>query len=159
MFHVWWPLLHLLVPRSFVASSVASACRSEHSWPCLPALTRPGVLWCAFLTAAGPAETRQNVTISPTSPNFSGLVFKLQANMDPRHRDRIAFVRVISGRFTKGMKVKVRCSSVYLAATVNCRSPWSALIQLFHDPAMFLQCFGSQLASGLHSVPWCQIST
>lgn len=36
---------------------------------------------------------------------FSGLVFKVQANMDPRHRDRNAFVRICSGRFTRGMKV------------------------------------------------------
>jgi len=43
--------------------------------------------------------------IEPSSPEFSGFVFKLQANMDPRHRDRIAFVRVCSGRFEKDMQV------------------------------------------------------
>ena len=37
---------------------------------------------------------------------FTGFVFKIQANMDPRHRDRIAFIRVCSGRFERGMKVK-----------------------------------------------------
>jgi peptide chain release factor 3 len=37
---------------------------------------------------------------------FSGFVFKIQANMDPRHRDRIAFIRVCSGRFERGMKLK-----------------------------------------------------
>jgi peptide chain release factor 3 len=37
---------------------------------------------------------------------FSGFVFKIQANMDPRHRDRIAFMRVCSGRYTKGMKMR-----------------------------------------------------
>src|SRR5690606_19783201 len=36
-------------------------------------------------------------------PKFAGFVFKIQANMDPAHRDRIAFVRVVSGRYTKGM--------------------------------------------------------
>jgi peptide subunit release factor RF-3 len=45
--------------------------------------------------------------VPPTNPNFSGLIFKLQANMDARHRDKVAFVRVVSGRFEKGMKVKV----------------------------------------------------
>ena len=45
-------------------------------------------------------------TIAPDSDNFSGFVFKLQANMDPRHRDRIAFIRVCSGRFDKDMTVK-----------------------------------------------------
>jgi len=43
--------------------------------------------------------------ISPTEENFSGFVFKLQANMDPKHRDRVAFVRVCSGRFEKDMTV------------------------------------------------------
>ena len=44
-------------------------------------------------------------TIEPTAPEFSGFVFKIQANMDPRHRDRIAFVRICSGKFTRGMEV------------------------------------------------------
>ena len=44
--------------------------------------------------------------IDPLTPNFSGFVFKLQANMDPRHRDRVAFVRVCSGRFEKDMTVR-----------------------------------------------------
>jgi peptide chain release factor 3 len=43
--------------------------------------------------------------IAPTHPEFTGFVFKLQANMDPRHRDRIAFVRVCSGKFEKDMTV------------------------------------------------------
>src|SRR6185295_7307366 len=41
--------------------------------------------------------------VNPTDDRFSGFVFKIQANMDPRHRDRIAFVRVCSGRFEKDM--------------------------------------------------------
>ncbi len=43
--------------------------------------------------------------IAPTYPEFSGFVFKLQANMDPKHRDRVAFVRVCSGKFEKDMTV------------------------------------------------------
>lgn len=43
--------------------------------------------------------------IAPTHPEFSGFVFKLQANMDPRHRDCLAFVRVCSGKFEKDMVV------------------------------------------------------
>ncbi|MBK9785235.1 MAG: peptide chain release factor 3 [Betaproteobacteria bacterium] len=50
-----------------------------------------------------PAASR---TVEPSEPKFSGFVFKIQANMDPKHRDRIAFVRVCSGRFERGMKVK-----------------------------------------------------
>jgi peptide chain release factor 3 len=43
--------------------------------------------------------------IQPTYPEFTGFVFKLQANMDPKHRDRVAFVRVCSGKFEKDMVV------------------------------------------------------
>ena len=44
---------------------------------------------------------------SPHDPAFSGFIFKIQANMNPRHRDRIAFMRVVSGRFERGMDVTV----------------------------------------------------
>jgi peptide chain release factor 3 len=44
--------------------------------------------------------------VPATEQGFSGFVFKIQANMDPRHRDRIAFLRVCSGRYTKGMKMR-----------------------------------------------------
>jgi peptide chain release factor 3 len=49
-----------------------------------------------------PAEPRR---VEPTEPAVSGFVFKIQANMDPKHRDRIAFVRLCSGRFQRGMKL------------------------------------------------------
>jgi peptide chain release factor 3 len=45
--------------------------------------------------------------VKPEEPKFTGVVFKIQANMDPAHRDRIAFVRVASGKFTRGMNLKV----------------------------------------------------
>ena len=44
--------------------------------------------------------------VQPTETAFSGFVFKIQANMDPAHRDRIAFLRVCSGRFERGMRLK-----------------------------------------------------
>ena len=44
--------------------------------------------------------------VRPQEENFSGFVFKIQANMDPKHRDRIAFLRVCSGCFQRGMKIK-----------------------------------------------------
>ncbi len=52
---------------------------------------------------AQPAVPRD---VEPTEKNVSGFVFKIQANMDPRHRDRIAFVRLCSGHFERGMKLK-----------------------------------------------------
>ena len=44
--------------------------------------------------------------VSATEPGMSAFVFKIQANMDPNHRDRIAFVRLCSGKLTRGMKVR-----------------------------------------------------
>ena len=46
-------------------------------------------------------------TVKPEEPKFTGVVFKIQANMDPAHRDRIAFLRVASGHFERGMRLKV----------------------------------------------------
>jgi peptide chain release factor 3 len=50
------------------------------------------------------AETR---TVTASEPKMTGIVFKIQANMDPNHRDRIAFMRVCSGKLTRGMRVKL----------------------------------------------------
>ncbi|MEM0910659.1 MAG: peptide chain release factor 3 [Pseudomonadota bacterium] len=44
--------------------------------------------------------------VDPTDARFSGFVFKIQANMDPKHRDRIAFCRIVSGKYEKGMKMR-----------------------------------------------------
>jgi len=62
----------------------------------------------AFLELAQKPTARQSAAgeVDPLSPDFSGFVFKLQANMDPRHRDRVAFVRVCSGKFEKDMAVR-----------------------------------------------------
>ena len=51
-----------------------------------------------------PREAEDRI-VTPTDPEFTGFVFKIQANMDPKHRDRIAFVRICSGRFYAGMNV------------------------------------------------------
>ena len=61
----------------------------------------------AFLDYALKPSPRSSTLgdIPPTHEDFSGFVFKLQANMDPKHRDRIAFVRVCSGKFEKDMVV------------------------------------------------------
>jgi len=61
----------------------------------------------SFVELAPPPRPRPTTTrtVEPQEDNFSGVVFKIQANMDPKHRDRMAFVRVCSGRFKRGMKV------------------------------------------------------
>ena len=62
----------------------------------------------ALLDWAPPPQERNGGErlVQPAEAEFSGFVFKIQANMDPKHRDRIAFFRVCSGRYTPGMKVK-----------------------------------------------------
>jgi peptide chain release factor 3 len=73
-----------------------------------------------FLKHSPPPKARvmAGTPIAPENPNFSGFIFKIQANMDPKHRDRIAFLRVCSGKFERDMSVihpktgkKVRLSS------------------------------------------------
>ena len=61
--------------------------------------------------------------VEPLEPKVSGFVFKIQANMDPKHRDRIAFVRLCSGHFKRGMKL---------------RHPRSDKILNIHNPVLFL---------------------
>lgn len=61
-----------------------------------------------FVDIAPPPSPRPAATrvVSPEEREFSGFVFKIQANMDPAHRDRIAFLRICSGKFKKGMRVR-----------------------------------------------------
>jgi peptide chain release factor 3 len=75
-----------------------------------------------LLTLAPPPGPRESSAgrVYPSDPDFSGFVFKIQANMNPRHRDRVAFVRVCSGRLAKDMLVtntrlgtELRLSRVY----------------------------------------------
>jgi len=61
-----------------------------------------------FVEHAPPPRPRETLTrlVNPLEEKFSGFVFKIQANMDPQHRDRIAFLRICSGSFDQGMKLK-----------------------------------------------------
>jgi peptide chain release factor 3 len=61
----------------------------------------------AFVENAPPPRARATLgrTVSADEPELTGFVFKIQANMDPAHRDRVAFMRVCSGKFTSGMKM------------------------------------------------------
>lgn len=62
----------------------------------------------AFSDMAPPPQPSATETrsVEPNESNFTGFVFKIQANMDPQHRDRIAFLRICSGKYTKGMKMR-----------------------------------------------------
>jgi peptide chain release factor 3 len=61
----------------------------------------------AFIDFAPPPKAHPAVerTVAAEETGFSGFVFKIQANMDPRHRDRIAFMRICSGKYEKGLKM------------------------------------------------------
>ncbi len=61
-----------------------------------------------FVEFAPPPRLRDTTTreVDPLEEKFSGFVFKIQANMDPQHRDRIAFTRICSGHFDQGMRLK-----------------------------------------------------
>ncbi len=63
------------------------------------------------------AEDGSQTPVQPDDEGFSGVVFKVQANMDPSHRDRIAFVRVASGKFEPGMKLRVQRTAKELRPT------------------------------------------
>ncbi len=65
----------------------------------------------AFAPPPEPVEAERGgagVEVAPGDPEVTGFVFKIQANMDPNHRDRIAFVKLCSGGFKRGMKLKVQ---------------------------------------------------
>jgi peptide chain release factor 3 len=63
----------------------------------------------ALIDLAPPPGTKEAIQriVEPTEEKFTGVVFKIQANMDPAHRDRVAFVRVCSGQFARGMQLKI----------------------------------------------------
>ena len=63
------------------------------------------------------SQTASTRTIEASEPSMTGIVFKIQANMDPNHRDRIAFMRVCSGKLSRGMKAKVVRTGKVMALT------------------------------------------
>jgi peptide chain release factor 3 len=64
----------------------------------------------ALVDIAPPPQPRVALQgpVQPDAEKFSGVIFKIQANMDPAHRDRVVFVRVCSGRFERGMRLKIQ---------------------------------------------------
>jgi peptide chain release factor 3 len=77
------------------------------------ALTNFGVktfldTYLQYAPAPSPHKTQDDQLVQPTDEAFSGFIFKIQANMNPNHRDRIAFVRICSGEFDRGMDVTLQ---------------------------------------------------
>lgn len=103
----------------------------------------------SFLKISMPPTPRKSNLglIDPETPNFTGFIFKIQANMDPSHRDRIAFLRICSGQFEKGMQVnhvqkgkKVRLAQPqqFMAQDrVIVESAYPGDIIGIHDPGIF----------------------
>lgn len=116
----------------------------------------PLLTFIADRTSAPRARQSEAGTIAPDDPAFTGFIFKIQANMNPRHRDRIAFLRVQSGEFERGMEVvigrsgeKIRLAKPhsFLAnerAIVD--SAWPGDIVGLYDPGKLR--VGDTLASG-----------
>jgi peptide chain release factor 3 len=78
-----------------------------------------------FVQLAPPPAPRESTdgAVRPDDPRFAGFVFKIQANMDPKHRDRMAFVRVCSGRYAAGMEVTL----VRTGKTLRLAAPQSVM--------------------------------
>lgn len=103
----------------------------------------------SFLEITPPPRSRNSNLgdIDPESNNFSGFIFKIQANMDKSHRDRIAFLRICSGKFEKGMtvthvqrnkKVKLAQPQQFVAQDrVIVDSAYPGDIIGIHDPGIF----------------------
>ncbi|HEX7480572.1 MAG TPA: peptide chain release factor 3 [Polyangiales bacterium] len=103
----------------------------------------------------GPRESMHGV-VSPEDENFSGFVFKVQANMDPSHRDRIAFLRVCSGKFVGGMRVHhyrlgkeirlARAEQMMAQERQSVDEAWAGDIIGLFDPGLFR--IGDTLSTG-----------
>ncbi|MFZ7121077.1 MAG: peptide chain release factor 3 [Eubacteriaceae bacterium] len=103
----------------------------------------------SFLSITPPPTARSSNLgeIDPQSKNFSGFIFKIQANMNPAHRDRIAFLRICSGKFEKGMtvnhvqenkKVRLAQPQQFLAQDrVVVETAYPGDIIGIHDPGIF----------------------
>ena len=103
----------------------------------------------SFLDITTPPTARNSNLgeVDPNSDNFSGFIFKIQANMDKNHRDRIAFLRICSGKFEKGMtvnhvqrgkKIKLSQPQQFVAQDrVMIESAYPGDIIGIHDPGIF----------------------
>ncbi len=103
----------------------------------------------AFLEMAPAPSGRQSSAgfVEPTKDKFSGFIFKIQANMDPAHRDRIAFLRVVSGHYVKGMsafhtrlekEVRLAKPSQFMASErTSIEDAWPGDVIGLFDPGQF----------------------
>jgi peptide chain release factor 3 len=102
----------------------------------------------------GPRDTSEG-TVAPGDARFTGFIFKVQANMDPSHRDRIAFMRICSGKFEGGMRVHhyrlgkqirlARAEQLFADERKTVTEAWAGDVVGLHDPGIYR--IGDTLAS------------
>jgi peptide chain release factor 3 len=102
----------------------------------------------------GPRQTSAGV-VEPGDEQFTAFVFKVQANMDPSHRDRIAFMRIVSGKFESGMRVHhyrlgkkirlARAEQLFADERQTVHEAWAGDVVGLHDPGIYR--IGDTLAS------------
>lgn len=102
----------------------------------------------------GSRDTSEGL-IEPGAERFTAFVFKVQANMDPAHRDRIAFMRIVSGKFESGMRVHhyrlgkqirlARAEQLFASERQTVHEAWAGDVVGLHDPGIFR--IGDTLAS------------
>ena len=104
----------------------------------------------------GPRKVNDETVVNPTDDRFSAFVFKVQANMDPSHRDRVAFARICSGRFEGGMRVHHyrmgkeirlnRAEQFFAQERETVKEAWPGDIVGLYDPGIFR--IGDTLSTG-----------
>jgi peptide chain release factor 3 len=105
--------------------------------------------------APGPRATSVGM-VEPGDDRFTAFVFKVQANMDPNHRDRIAFMRICSGKFESGMRVHhyrlgkeirlARAEQLFAQERTTVHEAWPGDVVGLHDPGLFR--IGDTLSTG-----------
>lgn len=112
----------------------------------------------AFRDICPPPGSRQTSggLVEPGEERFTAFVFKVQANMDPSHRDRIAFVRICSGKFESGMRVHhyrlgkeirlARAEQLFAQERQTIHEAWAGDVVGLHDPGLFR--IGDTLSTG-----------
>ncbi len=112
----------------------------------------------AFADLCPPPSARETSIgrLEPSDPRFSAFVFKVQANMDPSHRDRIAFMRICSGKFESGMRVHhyrlgkelrlARAEQLFAQERQTIHEAWAGDVVGLHDPGLFR--IGDTLSTG-----------
>lgn len=103
----------------------------------------------------GPRQTSGGM-VTPGEDKFTSFVFKVQANMDPNHRDRIAFMRICSGKFESGMRVfhyrlgkeirLARAEQLFAQERQTIHEAWAGDVVGLHDPGLFR--IGDTLSTG-----------